>query len=147
MADKASTPRQVWERSMWFATRGDLDAQLDLYAPDCVVEFPFVAPPTPNRFAGRAAIRDMITALRVQTPAARSRAVESESTVVVHETADPEVVIPEFEVALADERTGEVRRSAYIQVVRVRDGRIVAIRDYFSPTTVADVARALTGLG
>lgn len=143
MAQEELTPRQVWERSVWYGMQGDIEAQLALYAPDCVIEFPFVADPVPHRFTGREEIRDMIVRLRAATPAAENQPVESESTVVVHETSDPEVIIPEFTVALANSGTGEVVKSSYVQVIRVRDGLISSIRDYFSPATVEDVRRAL----
>jgi ketosteroid isomerase-like protein len=62
--------------------------------------------------------------------------------VVVHETADPEVIVAEFRYL------GTVKGRSFqvpcVFVMRVRDGQIVESRDYISPL---DRVRALGGLG
>ena len=48
----------------------------------------------------------------------------------VHQTADPEVIVAEFEYAGTIVATGEPFRVPAIFVLRVRDGQIVESRDY-----------------
>jgi ketosteroid isomerase-like protein len=52
--------------------------------------------------------------------------------VVVHETADPEVIVGEFgyEFTLLD---GSMAKVPCVFVMRVRDGRIIESRDYIDP--------------
>ncbi|MFG3020001.1 nuclear transport factor 2 family protein [Streptomyces sp. NPDC048254] len=52
--------------------------------------------------------------------------------VLVHETADPEVIVAEFayEFTLPDDSTAKV---PCVFVMRVRDGRIIESRDYIDP--------------
>ncbi|WP_051366403.1 nuclear transport factor 2 family protein [Hamadaea tsunoensis] len=50
--------------------------------------------------------------------------------IVVHETADPEVIVGEFTYAGTVLATGEPMRVPGIFVLRVRDGEIVESRDY-----------------
>lgn len=52
---------------------------------------------------------------------------------MVHETTDPEVIIVEFGLDGEIVSTGETYQLSYIQVVRVRNGRIVWMRDYMDP--------------
>ncbi|MEU7909596.1 nuclear transport factor 2 family protein [Microbispora bryophytorum] len=59
----------------------------------------------------------------------------------VHETADAEVIISEGETNAVDHATGRPFISRFVLVMRVRDGRIVHLRDY------SDVLRTAAGLG
>lgn len=56
----------------------------------------------------------------------------------VHETADPEVVVAEFEVH--GERTGGAEPFTFSDVVvlRARGGEILSLRDYWSPLDRVD---------
>ncbi|WP_232662619.1 nuclear transport factor 2 family protein [Pseudonocardia sp. TRM90224] len=50
--------------------------------------------------------------------------------IVVHETADPEVIVAEFSYAGTHPETGEAFAVPCVFVMRVRDGEIVESRDY-----------------
>ena len=50
--------------------------------------------------------------------------------VAIHETADPEVVVGEFEYRGSFPGTGEPFARPGIFVIRVRDGQIISSRDY-----------------
>jgi ketosteroid isomerase-like protein len=50
--------------------------------------------------------------------------------VVVHQTADPEVIVAEFEYAGRNTETGRDFVVPNVFVMRVREGRIVESRDY-----------------
>ena len=59
--------------------------------------------------------------------------------IVIHETADPEVIIAEFEYRGTVVDTGEPFALPGIFVLRVRDGEIVSSRDYFDHVTAAAI--------
>jgi uncharacterized protein len=66
--------------------------------------------------------------------------------VVVHETADPEVIVAEFEYRGTVVETGESFVQPGIFVLRVRDGEIVSSRDYFDHVTGASIRGRLDDL-
>jgi ketosteroid isomerase-like protein len=105
------------------------DDLADLYAEDAVVEMPFATPP--GRLEGREAIRAHFAA------AGRGPLTLRASNVVVHDTGDPEVVIAEFDYDGQVSTTGRSFRVSNIQVLRVRNGRIVSSRDYHDHLTIA----------
>jgi ketosteroid isomerase-like protein len=103
-----------------------------MYAEDAVVQMPF-ALPAPVRLHGREEVRRHLAGnaqvgitLRV-------------SGVRMHETADPEVVIAEFDYDGHAGSTGRDFHVANIQVLRVRDGLIQETRDYHNHAVLADV--------
>ncbi|MQA88192.1 MAG: nuclear transport factor 2 family protein [Streptosporangiales bacterium] len=130
------SPREVFVRYLRTGLAGDRDAQVELFAADAIVDFPFAPPGVPRRFQGREEIRNMLTALEGGTQRAEMRIKEEDSVVlVVHETTNPEVVIAEIEARVEVGGTGESLRVPYIQVYRVRDGQIVSFRDYWAAET------------
>lgn len=66
--------------------------------------------------------------------------------VIVHETADPEVIVAEFEYRGTMLATGEAFTAPCIFVLRVRDGQIVESRDYVDHVTMARVRGQVDGL-
>jgi ketosteroid isomerase-like protein len=56
---------------------------------------------------------------------------------VVHDTGDPEVIIAEFDYHGQVTPMGPLFEVANVQVLRVRDGRIVASRDYHDHLAIA----------
>ena len=105
-----------------------------LWAEDGVAEFPFAPPGWPSRLEGRAAVEDYV---RDYPKALDIRSIPKQ---VVHRTADPDVVIVEFEAEGVVVATGKPYRAAYIVVVTTRDGEIVGYRDYWNPLMVQDLA-------
>ena len=116
------TPREVFERLIDGVTHRRWDELPGLYAEDTVVTHPFATPAEPLR--GR-------EALRRHFAAAAGMALEMTARdVVVHETADPEVVIGEFAYEGRVTTTGRPFTVRNVFVLRVRDGLIVESRDY-----------------
>jgi uncharacterized protein len=109
----------------------DMDGQADLYAQDGTLELPFAPPGVPRRIRGREEIREYLRAAGQRARQAGRRIVRYDP-VVVHETADPEVIVAEFELHGEVTATGGAYRMPFIQVLRVRDGRILSMRDYFA---------------
>lgn len=65
------------------------------------------------------------------------------AAVTVHQTADPEVVIGEFEYRGTDPATGQPFVIPNVFVIRVRDGQIIESRDYGDHV---EIARLMGGL-
>jgi uncharacterized protein len=73
---------------------------------------------------------------------------------VVHDTGDPEVVIAEFDYDGQVTTTGHSFRVANVQMLRVRNGKIVSSRDYHDHLAIAaapgqlhELVSSLTGQG
>src|SRR5690349_18235452 len=110
------TPREVFARLSGGIGRGEWDTLGELYAPDAVVTMPF--DPRRTRLCGRDEVARHFAA------AASLPITLTPDDVRVHETADPEVIVAEYDYA------GPDFRMANIQVLRIRDGLIVESRDY-----------------
>ena len=127
-------PRQVLERFQQTAIDKSIDEMLDLYAEDAVHEFPFTRPGVPSRLEGRAEIRAFLEANWTASPL-RYQAYRN---VVVHETADPEVIVVEQDATGTVTTTGSEFALPNIVVLTVRDGRIVHFKDYVNVLAVAE---------
>lgn len=62
---------------------------------------------------------------------------EWNASVVVHQTADPEVIVAEFDYDGRVATNGRTVHVANVQVMRVRAGRIVWSRDYHDHAAIA----------
>lgn len=133
------SPTQIYERLLAGIGAGRWSELADLYAPDVVVEQPMM-PPRRLRIEGREEVRRHFEA------AARSGFAITPRHVVMHRTIDPEVVIAEFDYDLRHTGTGRTTTSANIQVMRIRDGLIVASRDYHDHLRFAALAGRATTL-
>lgn len=138
-------PREVFERlHQRVRDDYDMDGQADLYAPDGILEMPFAPPGALRRIEGREEIRALL-AVAGQAARRAGRRIVRYDPVVVHETADPEVIVAEFDLHGEVSTTGERYRVSFIQVLRARDGQIVSMRDYFDPRALSEALAASTG--
>lgn len=121
-----SGPRQVFESMcrQWLG-HGDL-GDADLLADDAVIEAPFAPPGRPARFTGREEFLAATQAERASFPVR----FEEVRDVVVHDTADPEVIVVEYELAGTITANGRHASAPFIAVLRVRDGKTVHWREY-----------------
>ncbi|GAA4236507.1 hypothetical protein GCM10022254_46300 [Actinomadura meridiana] len=126
-------PREVFEhmRRQWLAAEGDQFG--DLLADDAVVEMPFAPPGRPSRIEGR----DRFVAFAAQRRAALPVRFEEVRDVVIHDTADPEVIVVEYELAGTVTTTGRRAAAPFIGVLRVRDGKIARWREYQDMPAIA----------
>ena len=116
-----SSPRQVLETLMRAIAHHECGGLQDLYAEDTVVEHPS-ALPAPRRTEGRDAIRKHFADFAAGPLKLQVR------NMVVHATADPEVVIAEWEYDGVVTATGRSFRVSNVQASRVRNGKIVELR-------------------
>jgi uncharacterized protein len=143
MARPASTasPREVFERVLHAMENIEMDIYADLFAADATLELPFAPPGVPRRIEGKEAIRALLG-----TGAGRLRGAPPHfqfRSIVVHETVDPDVIVAEFEVhAVA---AGNPYQFSNLQVMTVRNGEIVSLRDYWNPLDRPELAALANG--
>ena len=125
-----STPADVFHQLAAALSAGAWDRGSAFYAEDAVVELPF-ALPAPARVRGRATLHERFTAL-----GASSFDITVDN-IRVHGTDDPEVIIAEFDYRGRALATGRDFAVANIQVLRIRDGLIVATRDFHDHVILA----------
>jgi uncharacterized protein len=135
-------PREVLTRFQRAAIDKSTDDFADLYAVDGVHEFPFTRPGVPSRLQGREQIRAFAQANWDASPLRY----EEYRNVVVHETADPAVIVVEQEAAGTVTTTGRRFILPNVIVLKVRDGQIVHLRDYVNVLAVAEATDRLPAL-
>ncbi|HEX4226596.1 MAG TPA: nuclear transport factor 2 family protein [Pseudonocardiaceae bacterium] len=130
-----ATPTEIFHRLLTGITEGRFTELADLYAEDAVVELPF-ARPAPVRLVGREALRAHFDA-----PLPDGFKLVA-SDVVVRTTDDPEVVVAEWNYTVNG--NGPL---ANVQIMRVRDGLIVATRDFHDHAGLASLASPAASAG
>jgi ketosteroid isomerase-like protein len=130
--------REVWEHLVSHQVTRDVDGWVSCFAADGVVEWPFRLEGVPSRAEGQEAIR---AALSPVWERARNtnRRISGHEHVVFHETKDPEVAIVEFDV-VGESAKGPFRQ-AMLYVLRVRDGRVLLLRDFIDTAALQELAR------
>lgn len=125
--------RQTAEHLLQATVSPDPGDIADCYAPAVVIEMPFAAAALyPAR------IETTREELRARFRAgAAIRRYQRLSDVVIHETADPEVVIAEYQLHGELIQSAEPFSQRFVMVMTVRDGQIVHSRDYTNPITGA----------
>jgi ketosteroid isomerase-like protein len=131
------SPTEVFDRLIRGISEGRWHELADLYAEDVVVDMPM--DPRRTRIEGREAVRRHFAAAADGWCELRAH------HIIVHATTDPEVVIAEFEYDGLNRTRGNTFTVANVQLLRVRDGRIVASRDYHDHAGFA-AARKADGL-
>ncbi|MEC3978851.1 nuclear transport factor 2 family protein [Amycolatopsis sp. H20-H5] len=130
--------REVFDRFLAATVNNRWDELADFYAEDAVIETPFAPTGIPRRSEGREGLRSRFIG------AADVRKVLKAENVVVRETADPEVIVAEFDLHSELSTTGRVYSSTYILVITVQDGMIVHSRDYSSSAAAAELMAEIT---
>ncbi|WP_322941033.1 nuclear transport factor 2 family protein [Actinacidiphila paucisporea] len=139
------SPREVFLRLVHGVADGNSSELPDLYGEVTDVRHP-MATPESEPLTSRRALREHFT---VPPGIRESLPKRGVADVVVHETADPEVIVAEFayEFTLPDDSRSKV---PCVFVMRVRDGQIIESRDYIDPirtyTARGDLDRLLASL-
>lgn len=136
------SPRDTVERFLRAAVSEHPEDMADCYAANVVIEMPFApAALYPAR------IETSREELRARFGAGRAvRRYERLDNVVIHETADPEVIITEYDLHGRFAETGRPFAQSYLMVMTIRDGRIVHTRDYTDPIEGAKLLGRLPDL-
>lgn len=131
----ARSPRETVERFLEVATHGSPDDMADLYAEDSVIEMPFgPRPGVAVRFEGREGPDGHRARFSRFLPSVRVTGLD---LIELHETADPEVIIVEYDLHAVAVPTSRAFTNRYVMIVRVRDGLITGSRDYANPLSSA----------
>lgn len=125
MTSTTASPLEVYRRMQEAVLREEGATLLpaELLAEDIVVETPF-SPPGMRRYEGRDAWLEFYAGrpLPIRFAAFRER--------TTLETADPEVLVVEYELTGAVTTTGAAASATFIAILRVRDGEILHWREY-----------------
>lgn len=119
-------PYDVWEYA-GLVLRMDPYRWADMFTEDGVMEIPLAPPGFPRRIEGREEIRRLMAPVQERAFTLHK---SSRTSLTVHRTTDPEVIICEFESVKEEKSTGERYPMPYVHVVRIRAGEIVLLRDY-----------------
>ena len=136
----SAAPADVLARRRELMLVGDADGLADLFAPDAVMEFAFHGPPgTPVRVEGREAIREY--SRRVM---ASPLSLEEYEVTELYQAQDLEVVVVEMRARATIATTGQSFTAMSIQILRIRDGRIVLFRDFADPRGFEELSALLS---
>ncbi len=127
----SKTPKEIWEIQHKLVLNFDADQHAELFAEDGVWEFPQATQGQKLKLQGRDAIREWVIA-NAKSPQDTGHRVLGYDEIVIHDTADPDVIVVEYDLHGEVTHTGEKFRRSYVQVLKVRDGRIHSLRDYFN---------------
>lgn len=121
----ALDPHDVFDRMRGYWLAGTSGFRGDELAEDVVIEMPF-NPPGARRFEGRE------TWLAHAGPERHALPVRFEECreIALHRTADPEVIVVEYELTGTLTTTGRRASATFVAVLGVRDGRTVLWREY-----------------
>jgi uncharacterized protein len=119
-------PRELFERWQRLVLSNDPGTLGTLSAEDVVLETPFAAPGHPRRIEGR---EQFLAFARPRRSALPARFEEFRS-VVIHDTADPDVIVAEYELCGTVTTTGERASARFVVVLTARDGQIAHWREY-----------------
>jgi ketosteroid isomerase-like protein len=131
---QASSAREVFEQAKRLSLAKDLDGCADLFALNGVHELPFAPPGIPRRLEGRETLREYFAAI-TGTPLKHTRF----ENMTVYETADPGVIIAEYDAHGTVTSTGRSYQLRYVQVMKVQEGQITLWRDYWDPLASAEL--------
>lgn len=124
--------REVVERFLAAALDHSGEKLADLYDDQVVIEMPFAPPGFPRRTQISSA--ELRTRLK---GGAAARVYTEIDGVVIHETTDPEVIIVEYSVH--GHRTADDGKFvlSYVNIMTIRDGKIVHSKDHSDPINAA----------
>jgi ketosteroid isomerase-like protein len=118
-------------RAQWLANRPTFTA--DLLADDVVIETPFAAPGHSTRTEGKQRVLEFTRAGRAAFPVR----FDDCRDVVVHETADAEVIVVEYVLVGTHITTGLTASAPFIGVLRTRNGKLTLWREYQHTLAIA----------
>ena len=136
------SPREVFTHMQRQWLSNAVSPMDSLLAADAVIETPFAPPGRPRRFDGREEFLAFAAAGRAVLPVRFEECRE----LAIHETADPEVIVVEYELSGTVTTTGRRAAAPFIGVLRVRDGQITGWREYQDAVAIANALGQLPAL-
>ncbi|WP_084533808.1 nuclear transport factor 2 family protein [Nocardia fusca] len=111
-------------------TGAKLEEWKDWFAEEAVWEMPFAPEPLAKAVPGRALIGHFVDWFFGSVP---DLVIDS---LVVHDTTDPELFVLELHGRATVAQNGNIYANTYCTHMRVRDGKVTLIREYFDPNVV-----------
>jgi len=133
------TPRQVVQALMQGISDGAWTGLHTLFSDDAIIEYPF-ALPVRTQLNGLEAIKKYFASTSALPLKLKMR------DLVVHETSNPEIVVAEWDYDGFVTTTRHTFRVSNITVTTVRNGKIVASRDYHNHAVLAGALGRLPSL-
>jgi ketosteroid isomerase-like protein len=131
VSDQAQqTITQVFTTFLSLMTQ-DVQALIDLYVEDAVVEFPY-AFDTPRRLEGKKAIYNYLKDALAQMQNLRF------INIHVYPTTDPNILWAEVQGEAVIAATGLPYQQEYVMRLETRNGQIAHYREYWNPTIVIE---------
>jgi ketosteroid isomerase-like protein len=106
----------------------------ELFAADGVIEWPFARAGAPTRIVGQPAIRSLYTTWFGAPPLEY----QAFTATVVHETANPDVIVVEYDIHGVTTSSRTPFQLRVIRTIRVKDGQIVLLREYMNPLAMTE---------
>lgn len=129
---ESSRPRETFARAVQLLNHHDMLGFANLWAPDGTMDFPFADGDRPRHLDGRAAVVEYLHHYTDMFD------VRDSVVQVIHDTADPDTIVVEWEASGVVIATARPYRMPYVAVITVGAGGIVSYRDYWSAAMVAD---------
>ena len=105
----------------------DIDAVIELWHDDGVLEFPFAPDGAPKTATGKAHIKQVLG----EDLADRSRVTFPHLD--IQPMLNPESVVAEFTSDMEVASSEEIYANQYVAIAKVKDGRLLLFREYFNP--------------
>ena len=131
-----ATLREVWEHLVSHQITRDIEGWVSCFAVDGVMEWPFRLKGVPPRLEGQDAIRGAVAPVWDRARKTNRR-ISGHEHVAFHETTDPEVAIVEFDL-VGDTARGPFRQ-AVVNRLRIRDGRVLLLREFVDTAAVNEL--------
>ena len=124
------TAPEIFNKLHEFVKKYDADGQAELFAEQGVWEFPFATGNLPRRIEGRENIR-AFGKMGMESSRKSGRQIVDYENLRVHHTTDINTVIVEFDLKGKVAAQNFHYTIPYIQLLEIRNGEIVLLRDYF----------------
>ncbi|WP_315070190.1 nuclear transport factor 2 family protein [uncultured Clostridium sp.] len=135
------SPREIFELAQTMFLNKDLSSFSDLFASDGILELPFHIQKSMRLIQGRENIRNYLAMM----PVALLKPIGYES-MTIHETSNSEIIIAEYDMYGEVMANSKPFQRRYLQVVEVRNGEIITLRDYWNPIDTFEILDRLPEL-
>ncbi len=126
----SKTPTEIFYELHKYVKRYDADGQAALFAENGVWEFPFASGNIPRKLEGREKVQTF-GKMGMEMSKKAGRRIVKYNSINIYKTTEEDTIIAEFE--LEGEVIDKKRRYKipYIQLLKVKNGKIILLRDYF----------------
>jgi uncharacterized protein len=133
---ETTTPRMLSAKEIFHKLHDcvlhfDADGQAQLFDENGTWELPFASEPIPKKIIGREAIRNF-GRMGMDSSRKQNRRLLRYNRIRIHETVQEDLIIVEFDLEGEVTTDGSSYVIPFIQVIQVKSGKIVLLRDYFA---------------